>query len=62
MQAGSEVRPARAAQALAQLYGLYATRNAEIRSAFYKLCVPAEDASVLGPCVDLLKTQVGAAR
>jgi hypothetical protein len=48
-------------QALAQLYGLLATKNAEVRCAYYKLAIPGEDHQVLGPCVELLKTQVGLA-
>jgi leukotriene-A4 hydrolase len=46
-------------QAMAALYGLLATKNAEIRSAYYKLAITAEDTQVLGPCVELLQTQVG---
>lgn len=49
-------------QALAALYGLLATKNAEIRSAYYKLAIAAEDTQALEPCVELLQTQVGGRR
>jgi len=48
---------ARVTGALASLYGLYSSKNTEIRAAFYKLAIAAEDPAVLPHAADLLKSQ-----
>jgi len=42
---------------LVELYGLLDTKNAEIRSAFFKLALAAEDQTVLPHVLDMLATQ-----
>eukprot|EP00877_Chromochloris_zofingiensis_P004503 jgi/Chrzof1/14053/Cz08g22210.t1 len=44
-------------RAMAGLYNLDAAKNCEIRCAWYKLCISAEDAAVSSGTVDLLQTQ-----
>ncbi|KAG2497173.1 hypothetical protein HYH03_004762 [Edaphochlamys debaryana] len=47
----------RVTQLLAKLYGIYDTKNAEIRFAFFKLAIPAEDDQALPAAVSMLRTQ-----
>ncbi|KAG2443497.1 hypothetical protein HXX76_001850 [Chlamydomonas incerta] len=47
----------RVTQLLAALYGIYESKNAEIRFAFFKLAIPARDAQALPHVADMLKTQ-----
>ncbi|KAG2494613.1 hypothetical protein HYH03_007378, partial [Edaphochlamys debaryana] len=47
----------RVTQLLASLYGIYDTKNAEIRCSFFKLAIPAEDDQALPAAADMLRTQ-----
>eukprot|EP00798_Chlamydomonas_sp_ICE-L_P016616 gene16616-22859_t len=42
---------------LAKMYNLYSYQNAEIRCAFYRLAIPAEDEEVLPHAIDLVTKQ-----
>lgn len=45
------------AEALAEVYGLYDMRNCEIRAAWYRLVIAAEDEAVLPHVTDMLRSQ-----
>jgi hypothetical protein len=42
---------------MAELYGLLKTKNSEIRAAFFRLAIAAEDTSVLPAVLEMLTTQ-----
>jgi hypothetical protein len=42
---------------MAELYGLLRTKNSEIRAAFFRLAIAAEDTSVLPAVLEMLTTQ-----
>ncbi|KXZ45002.1 hypothetical protein GPECTOR_59g609 [Gonium pectorale] len=48
---------ARVTQRLGQLYGVYESKNAEIRFSFFKLAIPANDLQALPAAAEMLRSQ-----